>query len=104
MQSIKEMEYFVDSHILKLRRNLDHFCDSNQDVDLKNMIAFYVFDVLGELAFSRSFNSQDERNLARLPPINDHIYLACLMGMTPDALPWIKKVLPFIPLLRRREG
>ncbi|KAG4286424.1 hypothetical protein FPRO06_07684 [Fusarium proliferatum] len=98
MQSIKEMEYFVDSHILKLRRNLDHFCDSNQDVDLKNMIAFYVFDVLGELAFSRSFNSQDERNLARLPRINDHIYLACLMGMTPDALPWIKKVLPFIPI------
>lgn len=98
MQSIKEMEYFVDSHILKLRRNLDHYCDSNQDVDLKNMIPFYVFDVLGELAFSRSFNSQDERNLVRLPPINDHIYLACLMGMIPDALPWIKKVLPFIPI------
>ncbi|RKK85612.1 hypothetical protein BFJ71_g14086 [Fusarium oxysporum] len=98
LQSIKEMEHFVDSHILKLRNNLDHFCDSNQDFDLKDMIALYVFDVLGELAFSRSFDSQDERDLARLPPINDHIYLACLMGMTPDALPWIKKVLPFIPI------
>ncbi|EMT67797.1 Benzoate 4-monooxygenase [Fusarium odoratissimum] len=98
LHSIKEMEHFVDSHILKLRNNLDHFCDSNQDFDLKDMIALYVFDVLGELAFSRSFDSQDERDLARLPPINDHIYLACLMGMTPDALPWIKKVLPFIPI------
>ncbi|KAF5637703.1 benzoate 4-monooxygenase [Fusarium sp. NRRL 52700] len=98
MQSIKEMEYFIDTHIMKLRRNLDHFCDSNQDFDLKDLIAFYVFDVLGELAFSRSFDSQDERILARLPPINDHIYLACLMGMTPDALPWIKKVLPSIPI------
>ncbi|KAI7761083.1 hypothetical protein LZL87_011488 [Fusarium oxysporum] len=98
LKSIKEMEHFVDSHILKLRNNLDHFCDSNQDFDLKDMIAFYIFDVLGELAFSRSFDSQDERDLARLPPINDHIYLACLMGMTPDALPWIKKVLPFIPI------
>ncbi|EXM20719.1 Cytochrome P450 [Fusarium oxysporum f. sp. vasinfectum] len=98
LQSIKEMEHFVDSHILKLRNNLDHFCNSNQEFDLKDMIAFYVFDVLGELAFSRSFNSQNERDLARLPPINDHIYLACLMGMTPDALPWMKKVLPFIPI------
>ncbi|EXK86379.1 hypothetical protein FOQG_09651 [Fusarium oxysporum f. sp. raphani 54005] len=98
LQSIKQMEHFVDSHILKLKNNLDHFCDSNQDFDLKDMIALYVFDVLGELAFSRSFDSQDERDLARLPPINDHIYLACLMGMTPDALPWIKKVLPFIPI------
>ncbi|KAF5703649.1 cytochrome P450 monooxygenase [Fusarium mundagurra] len=98
LQSIKEMEHFVDSHILELRKNLDHFCDTNKDFDLKDMIAFYVFDVLGELAFSRSFDSQDERDLARLPPINDHIYLACLMGMTPDALPWIKKVLPHIPI------
>lgn len=98
MQSIREMEHFVDRHILNFRRNLDRFCDSNEDFDLKDMIAFYVFDVLGELAFSRSFNSQEERNVARLPPINNHIYLACLMGMTPDALPWIKKVLPFIPI------
>ncbi|KAM5520510.1 hypothetical protein FOXYSP1_14400 [Fusarium oxysporum f. sp. phaseoli] len=98
LQSIKRMEHFVDSHILKLKNNLDHFCDSNQDFDLKDMIALYVFDVLGELAFSRSFDSQDERDLARLPPIIDHIYLACLIGMTPDALPWIKKVLPFIPI------
>jgi cytochrome P450 len=98
LQSIKEMEHFVDSHILKLRKNLDHFSDSNQEFDLKDTIAFYVFDVLGELAFSRSFDSQDERDLARLPPVNDHIYLACLMGMTPEALPWIKKALPFIPI------
>ncbi|RBR10362.1 hypothetical protein FVER53590_12478 [Fusarium verticillioides] len=97
LQSIKEMEHFVDSHILKLRKSLDNFCDTNQEFDLKDMIAFYVFDVLGELAFSRSFDSQDERDVSRLPPINDHIYLACLMGMTPEALPWIKKVLPFIP-------
>ncbi|ENH72102.1 Pisatin demethylase [Fusarium oxysporum f. sp. cubense race 1] len=61
LQSIKEMEHFVDSHILKLRNNLDHFCNSNQEFDLKDMIAFYVFDVL-------------------------------------DALPWMKKVLPFIPI------
>ncbi|WKT51676.1 Cytochrome P450, E-class, group I [Fusarium oxysporum f. sp. vasinfectum] len=98
LQSIKEMEHLVDSHILKLRKNLDHFSDSNREFDLKDMIAFYVFDVLGELAFSRSFDSQDERSLALLPPVNDHIYLACLMGMTPEALPWIKKVLPFIPI------
>ncbi|KAF4480165.1 Benzoate 4-monooxygenase [Fusarium agapanthi] len=98
LQSIKEMEHFVDRHILKLRQNLDHFSDTKQELDLKDMIAFYVFDVLGELAFSRSFDSQDERDLARLLPINDHIYFACLIGMTPDALPWIKKVLPFIPI------
>ncbi|KAF5966130.1 hypothetical protein FBULB1_11832 [Fusarium bulbicola] len=103
LKSIREMEHFVDRHILKLRENLDHFSDTKQVFDLKDMIAFYVFDVLGELAFSRSFDSQDERDIARLPPINGHIYLACMMGMTPEALPWIKKALPFIPIpwLRR---
>ncbi|KAF9771807.1 hypothetical protein IL306_010532 [Fusarium sp. DS 682] len=98
LQSIKEMEHSLNKHILKLQKNLDHFSDTEQDFDLKEIIAFYVFDMLGELAFSRSFDSQDERDPSRLPPIKDHVYLACLIAMTPDALPWIKKVLPYIPL------
>ncbi|OBS16909.1 hypothetical protein FPOA_12545 [Fusarium poae] len=103
LQSIKEMEHFIDKHILKLQKNLNYFADTKQEFDLKDLIAFYVLDVLGELAFSKSFDSQDEQDISRLPPINDHIYLACLVGMTPDALPWIKKLLPWIPLpwLRR---
>ncbi|KAF4339548.1 cytochrome P450 monooxygenase [Fusarium beomiforme] len=98
LQSIKKMEHSIDKHILKLRNNLDHFANTDEEFDLKKIIAFYIFDVLGELAFSRSFDSQDARDPSRLPPIKDHVYLACLMAMTPDALPWIKRVLPYIPV------
>ncbi|KAF5590094.1 cytochrome P450 monooxygenase [Fusarium subglutinans] len=73
------------------------------DLSFRNPDAVNTIYKAGELAFSRSFDSQDERDIARLPPINGHIYLACMMGMTPEALLWIKKALPFIPIpwLRR---
>lgn len=98
MQNIKDMEHLVDSHVSRLRKNLDHVSGSGEIFDLKLLISFYVLDVLGELAFSRSFEAQAVQDPTQLPPINDHIFLACLMGMTPEVLPFIKRALPYIPL------
>ncbi|KAK6197122.1 hypothetical protein LQW54_010917 [Pestalotiopsis sp. IQ-011] len=96
--SMKDMEMFVDVHLQKLMENLDHCCKTGEMFDLKQFIAFYVLDVLGELAFSRSFDSQIHMDPDRLPPINDHIYLACLMGMVPSMMPIFKAVAPWVPL------
>jgi benzoate 4-monooxygenase len=103
------MEQYIDGHLRQFRRNLDHYAETGEVFDLKELIAFFVLDVLGDLAFRRSFNSQVEQDPSKLPPINDHIFLACLLGMAPDFMPFLKKVLPWIPipwlqqLLRARQ-
>ena len=91
------MEFYIDKHLVILRKNLDHFSDNGEGFDFKELIAFFVIDVLGELAFSESFDSQTDRSPDKLPPINDHIYLACLMGMMPEMMPLLKAVAPWIP-------
>ncbi|KAH7010076.1 cytochrome P450 [Ilyonectria destructans] len=98
LQSIRGMESYIDTHLLKLRKNLDHYVKTEEVFDLKELIAFYVLDVLGELAFSRSFNSQVEQDSKKLPPINDHIYLSCLLGMMPEMMPFLKVVAAWTPL------
>ena len=92
------MESYIDKHLKLFRRNLDHHADAGDIFDMKELISFYVLDVLGELAFSRSFNAQAEKDPGKLPPINDHIYLACLMGMMPEILPILRAVAAWTPL------
>ncbi|KAJ3948563.1 uncharacterized protein N0V96_002820 [Colletotrichum fioriniae] len=98
-ESIKEMEQHIDVHMLQFRKNLDEYSQTGEIFDLKELIAFFVLDVLGDLAFRCQFDSQIEKDISKLPPINDHIFLACLMGMIPDFMPFIKSVSPWIPIL-----
>ncbi|OAL45725.1 cytochrome P450 [Pyrenochaeta sp. DS3sAY3a] len=98
LQSIKDMELLINKHIDVLCANLDSYVNSGQIANLKELIAFYVLDVLGELAFSQSFNAQVEKNLETLPPINDHIYLACLMGQMPEMMPMLHCFARYLPL------
>jgi len=98
LQSMKDMEPFIDKHIKQYRANLDHAADSGTVADFKELNAYFVLDVLGELAFSQSFDSQSLQDKSNLPPINDHIYLACLLGSMPAIMPYIKKASPYIPL------
>ncbi|KAK1675963.1 cytochrome P450 [Colletotrichum godetiae] len=98
LQSIKEMEQYIDGHMLQFRKNLDEYSKTRQVFDLKELIAFFVLDVLGDLAFRCQFDSQIEKDISKLPPINDHIFLACLMGMVPDFMPFIKTIFPWIPI------
>ncbi|KXH66818.1 hypothetical protein CSAL01_04788 [Colletotrichum salicis] len=55
----------------------------------------------GDLAFRCQFDSQIEKDISKLPPINDHIFLASLMGMVPDFMPFIKTISPWIPIPSR---
>ncbi|KAM6520189.1 hypothetical protein FALCPG4_013742 [Fusarium falciforme] len=98
LQSIKEMEQYIDEHLVQFRRNLDEYSKTGQVFDLKELIAFFVLDVLGDLAFRCQFNSQVEKDASKLPPINDHIFLSCLLGMVPDFMPLIKAISPWTPI------
>ncbi|KAH6871509.1 cytochrome P450 [Thelonectria olida] len=96
--SIMKMEQYIDQHLMQFRRNLDHCSDTDEVFDLKELIAFFVLDVLGDLAFRTSFDSQVHQDASKLPPINDHIFLACLLGMVPDMMPFLKKIFAWTPL------
>ncbi|KAH6952169.1 cytochrome P450 [Fusarium avenaceum] len=96
--SINKMEQYIDQHLIQFRKNLDHFSDTGEVFDLKELIAFFVLDVLGDLAFHRSFDSQVHQDASKLPPINDHIFLACLLGMVPDMMPFLKTAFAWTPL------
>jgi hypothetical protein len=97
-QWIKEMEPYIDDHLTKFMQNLSHYAKSGEVFDLKEFVSFFVLDVLGELAFSRSFNAQVEQSPEKLPPINDHIFLACLMGAMPEIMPYLKAIAQWAPL------
>ncbi|KIW93408.1 uncharacterized protein Z519_06013 [Cladophialophora bantiana CBS 173.52] len=58
LQSIKVMEPFIDRHIKLLRKNQDQAADSGVVINFKELITYCVFEVLGDLAFSQSFDSQ----------------------------------------------
>ena len=63
-----------------LIKHLKGFANTNQIVDMKSLISCFVLDVLGEVAFSRSFNAQAIGRADEIPAINDHIFLACIVG------------------------
>lgn len=90
------MEHIFDRHIKDLLNAIDAYGD--RPFDLKELIAYYTYDVMGELIFNADFGSQDARDPAQLPPINNHIWLGCFYGMLPSLLPYSMRLSPWIPL------
>lgn len=101
--SLTDMESTFDRHVENLRQKLDKYVASGETFDLKNLIAFYGYDVLGELAFSVDFHSQEKDDSKNLPPINDHILLGCLYGSLPGILPWSMILSNYMPFSWLRE-
>ena len=94
--SLSKMEYTFDRHIKKLLNAIDTHGD--RPFDLKELIAYYTYDVMGELIFNAEFGSQDARDPGQLPPINNHIWLGCFYGMLPSLLPYSMRWSPWIPI------
>jgi cytochrome P450 len=100
--SLMGFESSFDIHLTRLARKIN---DQNGRVfNLKDYLACYAFDIIGQLAFDTDLGTLDkEPSLEKLSPIPDHIWVACLFGMMPSLLPYSMKIgnrLP-IPGLRR---
>lgn len=99
LQSIAGMEIYMDQSLAKLIARLDKAALSGNDVlDLRQWISFYVLDVLGELAFSRSFNTLDSGDSSEVPPLEKHARLSVLTGQVPWFQPYAVKLFRKIPL------
>jgi hypothetical protein len=95
--SLKEMEYIFDGHIAVLLERLDGFATSGEAFDLKESISFFTYDMIGELAFGTNFGSQEAGDPKNLPPIPDHVLLACMQGIVSGLLPYSRAVVAWLP-------
>ncbi|KAB2568799.1 Cytochrome P450 monooxygenase gsfF [Lasiodiplodia theobromae] len=98
LQSVTQMEPYIDSCLAKLLARLDAAAATGEPIDLKAWISFFVIDVLGELAFSRSFDMLERGQTEALPPLKEHVFLAMLTGQFPAIVPLVNKYLPYIPI------
>ncbi|KAI1803997.1 putative cytochrome P450 [Daldinia bambusicola] len=100
--SIWNMESLIDGQMKILVDKLKRLAEKQEVFDLKRLIAFYVFDILGDVAFGRSFNAQISEVAPEIPAINDHILLSCLLGTFPFRS-FFKRIIPMLPIpwLRR---
>lgn len=108
LTSLAQMESIFDRHIQELLTTIAQHC-GDEAFDLKELIAYYTYDIMGELIFNADFGAQRKQDPAQLPPINEHIFLGCLYGMLPSLLPYSMALSKYIPwpwlqhLLRSRK-
>jgi cytochrome P450 len=106
--SLNQMEHIFDRHIRNLLNTIGQRC-KDEPFDLKELLAYYTYDVMGELIFNADFEAQKTQDPEQLPPINEHIFLGCLYGMLPSLLPYSMRLSKYIPwswlqhLLRSRK-
>jgi cytochrome P450 len=82
--SIQNLEYILDGQLNILLDKIRHYAKAGEDFDLKDSIARYILYILGDVAFSRSFDTQTTRSLEALNAINGHLNLACVIGQLPN--------------------
>jgi benzoate 4-monooxygenase len=93
--SLTKMEHIFDRHIMKLVDTIH--AQGDRSFDLKDLLAYYTYDLMGELIFNADFGSQDAGDPEVLPRIQDHIWLGCIYGMLPSLLPYSMRFSSWIP-------
>lgn len=84
-QALAGMEQYIDNCVVKLIGRLDGAAQRGEHIDLKNWISFCVLNILGELAFSRSFGILDSGDESLLPPVQKQISKTILTPRLPGA-------------------
>jgi len=92
------MEGYIDSCLSQLVDAFDNFAQSGETFDLKLWIKLYIFDVLGELAFSQSYGALKAGTDEILPPIGDHVRLGTVAGQIPEYATQITKYASRLPI------
>ncbi|KAJ3939950.1 uncharacterized protein N0V96_009943 [Colletotrichum fioriniae] len=97
VRNVKGMEEYLDQNIKILRDKISQFAKTGEAFDLKKLLHFYTIDVLGELAFSRSFGVQVSGDESRVPPVIPHTLLGSTLGAWPAMTQTLKQWLPKVP-------
>ncbi|OLN96818.1 Pisatin demethylase 5 [Colletotrichum chlorophyti] len=97
ISSVKGMEQYLDENIRILREKISDLAREGKAFDLKKLLQCYTVDVLGELAFSRSFRVQISDDESLIPPVVPHTLLGSTTGAWPAMTKTLKKWLPKVP-------
>jgi len=92
------MESYIDGCLSQLLDALDGFASRGEIFDLKLWVRLYIFDVLGELAFSQQFGGLKSGSEDMLPPIPEHVRLATVAGQIPDYTTQLIKLMSYSPI------
>jgi hypothetical protein len=92
------MESYIDGCLSQLIDALDRFAAKGDVIDLKCWIRLYIFDVLGELAFSQSFGALRTGDESVIPPVTEHVRLATVVGQIPEYTTELIKLMSFAPI------
>lgn len=92
------MEEYLDTNIKLLKDKIASRAERNEAFDLKKLLDFYIFDVLGELAFSQSFNTMPEEDESRMPPVKENTLLGVTTGSWTAMAPLLRDIVPKIPI------
>ncbi|KAF9888040.1 hypothetical protein FE257_009304 [Aspergillus nanangensis] len=101
--SIEKLQPLINTQLEILLQNLHRYAETGETFDLKEIISLYVLDILGEVAFSRSFGAQLTGKAEQIPAINDHLLLSCVIGELPfqnllkalarwSPVPWMRRL------------
>jgi len=101
--SIENFEPLINGQIQILLDKIRALASTGEVFDLKSTISCFVLDILGEVAFSRSFNAQAKGDAEEIHAINDHILLSCVIGEMPfqslsktlarwSPIPWMRRL------------
>lgn len=96
MATVLKFEPSFNRHLDQLFSNVEQ--STGQVFDLKEFLSCYAYDVIGELAFEKDFNTQDQPSTDKLPGIPDHIWISCLYGMVTSLLPYSMKIGNKLPI------
>jgi len=74
------MEPIIDGQTGILINHINCYAKTGEIFDMKNLISCFVLDVLSDVAFGQPFNAQMSGHADKIPAINEHILLSCLIG------------------------
>ncbi|KAL4736043.1 cytochrome P450 [Aspergillus similis] len=102
--SVAKLEPLIDGQMAILIAKLRRYARTGQAFDLKHALSLYVLDILGEVAFAKSFDVQHTEDNEKLHAINDHLLLAGVIGELPcqnftkflsrfSPVPWMRRLM-----------
>jgi hypothetical protein len=98
------MEPTLNTHIAHILTRIDTCIATNQALDLKDVFAYYSYDITSHLTFNAEFDHQQHANPDDLPPLNDHFMLSMLYGFVWNLMPHIATLTSWLPYVQRLKA
>lgn len=95
------MEPLFDRHVGRLLDSLDQAAKAGTVLDLKQVLAYYGFDIIVQLGFDTDANLQGKSDESNLPPLNDHFFMADVYGQLSNLFPYIRDWSTWIPAVQQ---